>query len=76
MEEKEKEESELNFMIDNLRLNNQNKEKDTQKLKKVNEELQTIFNDREEQYKSMKKAKIIERRIQRIKKGKKLKKKK
>ena len=54
MEEKEKEESELNFMIDNLRLNNQNKEKDTQKLKKVNEELQKIFNDREEQYKSMK----------------------
>ena len=41
-------------MIDNLKLNNQNKEKDTQKLKEMNEELQKIFNDREEQYKSMK----------------------
>ena len=54
MEEKEKEENELNFMIDNLRLNNKNKQKDTQKLKEVNEELQKIYNDREQQYKSMK----------------------
>ena len=54
MEEKEKEESELNFMIDNLRLNNNNKEKDTIKLKEVNEELQKIYDDREKQYKSMK----------------------
>ena len=54
IEEKEKEESELNFMIDNLRINNANKEKDTIKLKEVNEELQKIYIDREEQYKSMK----------------------
>ena len=41
-------------MIDNLRINNANKEKDTIKLKEVNEELQKIYIDREEQYKSMK----------------------
>ena len=54
MEEKEKEENELNFMIDNLRINNKNKENETQKLKEINEELQKVYNDREEQYKSMK----------------------
>ena len=54
MEEKEKEENELNFMIDNLKLNNKNKENENQKLKEVNKELQRVFTDREEQYKSMK----------------------
>ena len=54
MDEKEKEENELNFMIDNLKLNNKNKVNETQKLKKINEELQRVYNDREEQYKSMK----------------------
>ena len=54
IEEKEKEENELHFMIDNLKLNNTNKEKEKEKLKKLNEELQKIYNDRENQYKSMK----------------------
>ena len=54
MEEKEKEENDLNFMIDNLKLNNKNKEKEALKLKQKNEELQKVYDDRETQYKSMK----------------------
>ena len=41
-------------MIDNLKLNNTNKEKEKEKLKQINEELQKIYNDREHKYKSMK----------------------
>ena len=54
MDEKEKEDSDLNFMIDNLKLNNKNKEKDTIKLKSINEELQKIYDEKNNQYKSMK----------------------
>ena len=41
-------------MINSLMLDNQNKNKGTEKLKATNEELGKIYNDREEQYQSMK----------------------
>ena len=46
-------------MIDNLKLNNKNKEKEALKLKQKNEELQKVYDDRETQYKSMKEVVVM-----------------
>ena len=54
IEEIDKEKKDLSIMINNLIIDNNNKNKETEKLKITNEELGKIFNDREGQYNSMK----------------------
>lgn len=56
IEDKDREKKELSIMINSLIFDNNNKMKEIEKLKEDNEKLGKIYNEREEQYNSMKDA--------------------
>lgn len=58
LEEKNKEKNDLSIMIETLKLENNNKLKEYNKLKYNNEELGKIYNEKEKQYKAMKEVVI------------------